>query len=255
MPATPCRTGGDILIETDNAELRDGDCGLHGSTVPGKYVVLAVSDSGCGMDAETASHIFEPFFTTKEQGKGTGLGLATVFGIVEQSSGHIFVQSEPGHGTNFKIYLPTVEHAVRSDSPAPSDTSVRGDETILLVEDQEAVRESAAEYLAENGYTVLKASVGSEALEIAKRRKQPIHLLLTDVVMPQMSGRELSEKITRNHPETKVIFMSGYSNNLLSNQQVLDPKRELVQKPFLLTTLGQRIREILTGGLAAGAGK
>jgi two-component system cell cycle sensor histidine kinase/response regulator CckA len=245
--------GGDILIETDNAELRDGDCGLHGSTVPGKYVVLAVSDSGCGMDAETVSHIFEPFFTTKEQGKGTGLGLATVFGIVEQSSGHIFVQSEPGHGTTFKIYLPTVEDAVPSDSPAPSDASVRGDETILLVEDQEAVRESAAEYLAENGYTVLKASVGSEALEIAKRRKQPIHLLLTDVVMPQMSGRELSEKITRIHPETKVIFMSGYSNNLLSNQQVLDPKHELVQKPFRLTTLGRRIREILTSGLAAGA--
>ena len=186
---------------------------------------------------------------------GTGLGLATVFGTVERSSGHIFVQSEPGHGTTFKIYLPTVEDTVRSDSPAPSDASVRGDHTILLVEDQEAVRESAAEYLAENGYTVLKASVGSEALEIAKRRKQPIHLLLTDVVMPQMSGRELSEKITRIHPETKVIFMSGYSNNLLSNQQVLDPKHELVQKPFRLTTLGRRIREILTGGLAAGAGK
>ena len=168
--------------------------------------------------------------------------------------GHIFMQSEPGHGTTFKIYLPTVEDAVRSDSPAPSDASVRRRDH-PSGGGSGAVRESAAEYLAENGYTVLKASVGSEALEIAKRRKQPIHLLLTDVVMPQMSGRELSEKITRIHPETKVIFMSGYSNNLLSNQQVLDPKHELVQKPFRLTTLGRRIREILTCGLAAGAGK
>jgi two-component system cell cycle sensor histidine kinase/response regulator CckA len=253
--------GGEILIETDNAELdaaylehtdlhyadlNDADGGLQKPTGAGKYVMLAVSDNGCGMDAETRAHIFEPFFTTKAQGKGTGLGLATVFGIVQQSAGHIFLQSEPGSGTTFKIYLPRVQEEARlDDGAATCNVSVRGDETILLVEDQEAVRESAAEYLADNGYTVFKASRGSEALDIAERHDQPIHLLLTDVVMPQMSGRELSEKITRIHPETKVIFMSGYSNNLLSNRQILDPKHELLQKPFRLAALGQRIREAL----------
>jgi two-component system, cell cycle sensor histidine kinase and response regulator CckA len=260
--------GGEILIETDNAELDDvhledadlhyadlhctdpddAHSGLQKATAAGKYVMLAVSDNGCGMDAETRAHIFEPFFTTKEQGKGTGLGLATVFGIVQQSSGRIFLQSEPGSGTTFKIYLPRVQEEARvDDGAATCNVSLRGDETVLLVEDQEAVRESAAEYLAENGYTVLKASRGSEALDIAERHSRPIHLLLTDVVMPQMSGRELSEKITSIHPETKVIFMSGYSNNLLSNRQVLDPKHELLQKPFRLATLGQRIREALAG--------
>ncbi len=248
--------GGEIIIETSNADLDQSGRESQKASEPGRFVMLAVSDNGCGMDAETKAHIFEPFFTTKEQGKGTGLGLATVFGIVDQNSGHIFVHSEPGHGTTFKVYLPHVATEVRSEETAtPSGADCSGNETILLVEDQEAVRESAAEYLTENGYTVLRASRGLEALEIAQQHEDPIHLLLTDVVMPQMSGRELSERITNIHPETKVIFMSGYSNNLLSNQQVLDPKHELLQKPFRLEALGQRIRETLTNRRAASAGK
>jgi len=248
--------GGEIIIETGNADLDQGACEPENAPEPGRFVMLAVSDNGCGMDAETKAHIFEPFFTTKEQGKGTGLGLATVFGIVNQNSGSIFVHSEPGHGTTFKIYLPHVGTAEQSeDISIPRGLDVSGDETILLVEDQEAVRESAAEYLAENGYSVLTASRGLEALEIAQQRKEPIHLLLTDVVMPHMSGRELSVRLTSIHPETKVIFMSGYSNNLLSNQQVLDPRHELLQKPFRLEALGQRIRETLSNRRAARGGK
>jgi two-component system cell cycle sensor histidine kinase/response regulator CckA len=250
------QNGGEIIIETSNADLDQSGRESQKASEPGRFVMLAVSDNGCGMDAETKAHIFEPFFTTKEQGKGTGLGLATVFGIVDQNSGHIFVHSEPGHGTTFKVYLPHVATEFRSEeTPTTSGADCSGDETILLVEDQEAVRESAAEYLTENGYTVLRTSRGLEALEIAQQHEEPIHLLLTDVVMPQMSGRELSERIRNIHPETKVIFMSGYSNNLLSNQQVLDPKHELLQKPFRLEALGQRIRETLTNRRAASAGK
>lgn len=248
--------GGEIIIETGNADLDQRDREALNSPGPGRFVMLAVSDNGCGMDAETKAHIFEPFFTTKEQGKGTGLGLATVFGIVNQSSGCIFVHSEPGHGTTFKIYLPHIANEMESqDISVLGAVDVSGDETILLVEDQEAVREAAAEYLAVNGYTVLTASRGSEALKIAQQRKEPIHILLTDVVMPQMSGRELAERLTLIHPETKVIFISGYSNNLLSNQQVLDPKHQLLQKPFRLESLGQLIREALTNRRAASAGK
>jgi len=237
--------GGEVLIETGNAELDqvDSDASTPGS---GKYVTLAVSDTGCGMNAETKSHIFEPFFTTKEQGKGTGLGLATVFGIVKQSSGQIFLQSEPGVGTTFKVYFPRVEETSSAQGTDPHTASVLGHETILLVEDEAAVREPAAEYLTENGYTILTARNGAEALEIAAQHSGPIHLLLTDVVMPQMSGKELSEKFAGLHPGARIVFMSGYSNNLLSNQQALDQKHVLLQKPFRLATLGQRIREALS---------
>lgn len=248
--------GGEIIIETANADQDHGGREPHHAPRPGRFVMLAVSDNGCGMDAETKSHIFEPFFTTKEQGKGTGLGLATVSGIVGQNSGCIFVHSEPGHGATFKIYLPHVGTEVQSEeTPTTCGADCSGDETILLVEDQEAVRESAAEYLTGNGYTVLKASRGLEALDIAQQREEPIHLLITDVVMPQMSGRELSEQVTSIHPETKVIFMSGYSNNLLSDQQVLHPKHELLQKPFRLEALGQRIRKALRNRRSASAGQ
>jgi two-component system cell cycle sensor histidine kinase/response regulator CckA len=246
--------GGTILVETGNVERDRTDCGLQGPVPAGDYVMLAVSDNGCGMNAETQAHIFEPFFTTKEQGKGTGLGLAIVFGIVKQSAGHIFVHSEPDHGTTFKIYLPRVEAAADTDDSDTGNASVKGDETILLVEDEEAVRESAAEYLVENGYTVLKAREGLEALKIAQEHTQPIHLMLTDLIMPNISGRELSEKIAGIHPETKVVFMSGYSNNLLSNEQVLDPKHVLLQKPFRLSILGQRIRETLGRSNTASVG-
>jgi CheY-like chemotaxis protein len=234
--------GGEIVIETDNAEL---DCDSRNHPVAGSYVVLAVSDNGCGMDAKTKSHIFEPFFTTKEQGKGTGLGLATVFGIVKQSGGHIFVQSEPGHGTTFKIYFPRVQEEVLPMERHVVDASFRGTETILIVEDEEAVRKSAAEYLRDNGYTVLAAGSGPAALQIAQEYSEPIHLLLTDLVMPKMSGRELAERMKTIHPRTKVVFMSGYSNNLLSSQQILERGHTLLQKPFRLATLGQCIRQTL----------
>ena len=246
--------GGEVLIETANAQLDQAkrESEPKGS---GEYIMLAVSDSGCGMDAETKSHIFEPFFTTKEQGKGTGLGLATVFGIVKQSSGQIFVQSERGVGTTFKVYFPRVEGAASVDIASRQSSSVVGHETILLVEDEASVREPAAEYLAENGYTVLTASNGAEALDIAARHKNPVHLLLTDVVMPQMSGKELSDKFAALYPQAKIVFMSGYSNNLLSNQQALDPGHILLQKPFRLSALGQCVRDALNGaslGTSAG---
>jgi CheY-like chemotaxis protein len=236
--------GGKLIIRTDKGPSPPVPNGVVNTAA--SYIVLTVGDNGCGMDADTQSHIFEPFFTTKDQGKGTGLGLSTVFGIVKQSSGHISVQSEVGQGTTFSIHLPCVEEeGIQAEEAVPSGVAVAGTETILIVEDEEAVRKSAAEFLAENGYKVLEAAEGSEALKIAEQYSQPIHLLLTDVIMPGMSGRELSERITPIHPETKVLFMSGYSNNLLSERQILDSRFVLLQKPFLLTGLGRSIREIL----------
>ncbi len=235
--------GGEVLIETQNAELEPVAADLDATPASANFIMLSVSDTGCGMDSETKSHIFEPFFTTKEQGKGTGLGLATVFGIVKQSGGQIFVRSEPGFGTTFKIYFPRIEETVASAKSEIQPGSVRGRETILLVEDEVAVRESTAEYLSENGYTVLKAKKGSEALEIAEQHEGPIHLLLTDVVMPQMNGKELSEKFGRLYPTARIIFMSGYSNHFLSEQQAVDQGHILLPKPFRLATLGQCIRE------------
>jgi len=246
--------GGRLVIETGNVELDGADCPTDHQGKGGEYVMVAVSDNGCGMDAETKSHLFEPFFTTKEQGKGTGLGLAIVFGIVKQSGGQIFVQSEPGLGTTFKVYFPFVSAALQVPNP-DHEVPVSGFETILLVEDEESVRESTAEYLTENGYTVLKARGGPEALQMAERYHRPIDLLLTDLVMPQMSGRELSERITTIRPEIRIVFMSGYSNNLLSNQQVLDPKHALLQKPFRLAVLGRRLREVLGRNRSKAAGQ
>ncbi len=236
--------GGEVLIETSNAELDPTDA--DGNPMQSHdYVMLSVTDTGCGIDAATKPHIFEPFFTTKEQGKGTGLGLATVFGIVKQSSGQIFLQSEPGMGTTFKVYFPRVEQPKENASAEHQNAPVAGHETILLVEDQAAIRESAAEYLVENGYTVLQAENGVEALKIVSEHTGMVHLLLTDVVMPKMSGKELSEKFSAVYPEARVVFMSGYSNNVLSNHQAVDCKHMLLQKPFRLSMLGQSIRDAL----------
>jgi two-component system, cell cycle sensor histidine kinase and response regulator CckA len=249
--------GGYILIETENSEFDSGEQASNGAPANKKYVMVAVSDNGCGMDSATKAQIFEPFFTTKGQGKGTGLGLAVVSDIVKQSGGHTFVQSEVGLGTTFKIYFPLVDSEVldEDDTAETLDSSIRANETILLVEDEDTVRESIAEYLKQKGYTVLKANGGPEALALAFKSQQRIHLMLTDVIMPQMSGRELAGKIMDLHPEVKTVFMSGYSNNLLSTRQVLDPRHVLLQKPVRLTALAKRLREILDRNSAAGAGK
>jgi two-component system, cell cycle sensor histidine kinase and response regulator CckA len=239
--------GGEVLIETANAEL-DSSVSDQSANPSFDYVMLSVSDTGCGIDDEIKSHIFEPFFTTKEQGKGTGLGLATVFGIVKQSNGQIFLQSEPGRGTIFKVYFPRVNSVPESVSPDRQSIPQSGCETILLVEDQLAIRESTAEYLTENGYTVLQAQNGAEALDAVAKHRGPIHLLLTDVVMPQMSGKELAEKLAVIHPGASVVFMSGYSSNVLSNDLAVDQKYLLLRKPFRLARLGQALREVLDEG-------
>ncbi len=218
------------------------------------YVLVSVSDNGCGMDATTKSHMFEPFFTTKEQGKGTGLGLAIVFGIVQHSGGHILVHSEPGVGTTFKIYLPVVEASVQATRDDKQDARIQGTGTILLIEDEDGVRNSAAEYLTENGYTVLKAKSGPEALQMAKNHDGTIDLVLTDVVMPRMSGPEVAEKIRKERPQIRVVFMSGYSNNLLTNQELLDPQHILLRKPFRLASLGRCIADSLRASKQAAAG-
>ena len=244
--------GGHILIDTENSEFDSGD---QAPNVPANtpLVMIGISDSGCGMDASTKAQIFEPFFTTKEQGKGTGLGLAIVADIVKQSGGHIFLQSAAGLGTTFKIYLPRVDAAVQTETVQTTDISAHANETILLVEDEDTVRESIADYLMQTGYAVLKANGGPQALAIASEPGRSIDLMLTDVIMPQMSGRELADKIQALHPEIKTIFMSGYSSNLLSNRQVLDPRHVLLQKPLRLTELAKALREMLDRSKAASA--
>ena len=245
--------GGHILIDTENSGLDVED---QSSNTPGNTpsVMIVVSDSGCGMDAFTKAQIFEPFFTTKEQGKGTGLGLAIVGDIVKQSGGRVFLQSEVGLGTTFKIYLPRIDEAVQTDTAETVNISAQANETILLVEDEDTVRESIADYLLQTGYAVLKANGGPHALAIASEPGRSIDLMLTDVIMPQMSGRELADKIQALHPEIKTVFMSGYSSNLLSNRQVLDPRHVLLQKPLRLTQLAKALRDMLDRSKAAGAG-
>ncbi|OLD23708.1 MAG: hypothetical protein AUI18_10985, partial [Candidatus Rokubacteria bacterium 13_1_40CM_2_70_45] len=206
--------GGKLLFETDNATLDEVYARQHIPTQPGSYVRLAVSDTGCGMDEATQSRIFEPFFTTKEQGKGTGLGLSTVYGIVKQSGGYIWVYSEPGQGTTFKIYLPRVAAPADSVLPVTHWSKLpQGTETLLLVEDEPEVRWLVRDMLQHLGYTILEARHGIEAQVLSIQHPGPIHLLITDVVMPQMSGREIAEQLRSEHPETKVLYMSGYTDD------------------------------------------
>jgi CheY-like chemotaxis protein len=239
--------GGRITIETQNVEIDDAAAARHVGMRPGPFVLLAVSDNGAGMDAETQAHIFDPFFTTKEQGKGTGLGLSTVYGIVKQSGGYIFVHSEVGRGTSFKIYLPRVERATDDPLPARVSPPLAGpaEETILLVEDEEMVRELVRQLLAQQGYTVLSASGGAEAITLCQRHTGPIHLLLTDVVMPQMSGQELSIFLASLHPETRVLYMSGYTDDAIVHRGVLQPGTAFIQKPFTPEALEVSIRRVL----------
>lgn len=238
--------GGTLTIETTNVELDEQYARTHADTAPGRYVMFGVSDTGHGMDEQTQAHLFEPFFTTKEKGKGTGLGLATVYGIVKQSGGNIWVHSEPGHGTTFKVYLPRVEGATAPLAEAkPTVELPIATETVLIVEDNTGVRALARKILERSGYTVLDAANGAEALAICERHAGAIHLLLTDVVMPGMDGRALAARVARLRPEIMVLYTSGYTDNGIAQHGILDAGTAFLQKPYGLDVLTQKVREVL----------
>jgi PAS domain S-box-containing protein len=240
--------GGKITLETKNAQLDAAYAQDHPDVQPGPYVLLAVSDTGHGMDAATQARIFEPFFTTKEQGKGTGLGLAMVYGFIKQSSGHIAVYSEPGRRATFKLYLPQVQGMVSSSKSSPGLT--KGTETVFLVEDEDGVRALARHLLQSCGYTVLEASNGKEALRIAERHLGTIHLLITDVVMPQgLGGRQVAEAVRARHPEARVLFVSGYTDDAVVRHGILEERTSFLQKPFTPAALAQKVREVLDLGM------
>src|SRR5439155_678671 len=238
--------GGKLTLETGNVDLGASYAADHYPARAGPFVLLAVSDTGIGMNEETQAHMFEPFFTTKERGKGTGLGLATVYGIIKQSGGFIWVYSEVGHGTTFKLYLPRVEElAERAAAPAQARTRpARGTETVLVVEDEAPVRNVARQVLERHGYTVLEAPSAEAALDIATRYSGAIHLLLTDVVMPGLNGRELASRLADLRPDARVIFMSGYTDDAVTRHGVLEPGSAYVQKPFTPDSIARRVREV-----------
>jgi CheY-like chemotaxis protein len=239
-------TGGKILLETDSVILDEPYADTHNEILPGKYAILSISDNGEGMDDYVKSHIFEPFYTTKETGKGTGLGLATTHGIVSQSEGHIAVYSEVGRGTTLRIYLPLVEAPGQEQVPAtaPSEAPT-GTETILLIEDEEGVRRFSRRVLEAAGYQVLTAALGEDALELARSHTGPIHLLVTDVVMPRMSGPQAAEALQEKNPNLKVLFMSGYTDDAVIRYGVLRAQTPYLAKPFTPAALARKVREIL----------
>jgi len=242
--------GGQLLIETRNAEVGDLHPRLRDGVRPGRYVMLIVSDTGIGMDSETQAHMFEPFFTTKEPGKGTGLGLPIVYGVVKQTGGWTHVDSKPGRGTTFEIYLPWAEETETNGAPV-SDlegdlaAAPKGTETILLVEDETGIRELATDFLREQGYKVLHAMDGNEALRIAQGHEELIHLLLTDMAMPNVGGKELANRLRQVRPETKVLFMSGYPDDPASEEGEVGESATLLQKPFSLDVLAHKVRTLL----------
>jgi two-component system cell cycle sensor histidine kinase/response regulator CckA len=238
--------GGKLTLETENMDLDEAYAREHPPLLPGRYVMLAVSDTGMGMTPSTQAHIFEPFFTTKEVGKGTGLGLATVYGIVKQSGGNIWVYSEPGKGTTFKIYLPRVDQSAAAVRPEKRMATVQnGTETILLVEDDSQLRQLTSAVLTECGYKVLAAAGTEEGLALCRANHHDIHLLVTDVIMPGMNGRQLAEQVKQISPSTKVLYVSGYTNNAIVHYGVLDPGLWFLPKPFSLTALVAKVREVL----------
>jgi CheY-like chemotaxis protein len=239
MPA-----GGSLTISTSNVELTERDVLSLPGIRPGPYVMLAITDSGIGMDEATQIRIFEPFFTTKEAG-GTGLGLSIVWGIVHQSGGAVQVQSRVGQGTTFSVYLPRVEEDVRpEDTPIPSALPERG-ETILLIEDDSEVRTLAQEVLEARGYRILAADLPGEALEIAGAHPGPIHLLLTDVVMPGASGRQIADRLAVTRPEMRVLYMSGYMDDTILRHGISEQEIAFLPKPFAPNTLARKVREVL----------
>jgi signal transduction histidine kinase len=241
--------GGRLTIETTDVELDEEYASKHATVRPGSYVMVAVSDNGMGMDNETQTHMFEPFFTTKEKGKGTGLGLATVYGIVKQSGGYIWVYSEPGKGTTFKIYLPRAEAGIQqADAERVSSAILKGEETVLVVEDEGMLLELACEFLQSSGYAVLEAGNGSKAVEISRGHRGPIHLLMTDAVMPGMSGRELAQRLHDDRPDIKVLYVSGYTDDSVLRNGLLEPGTAFLQKPFTRDSLARKVREVLDRG-------
>ena len=237
--------GGKLTLETSAVELDEVYARTHWPATVGRFALLTVSDTGIGMSEQTRARIFEPFFTTKEVGKGTGLGLATVYGIVKQSGGFIWVYSEPGQGTTFKIYLPRVDDPRPAGVQATTGPSLLGNETILLTEDSSALRATAHQILTRYGYTVLDAPSSTAALTLARSSDGPIHLLLTDVVMPGMSGRELAEQFSAKRPGVKVLYMSGYTDDAVVRHGVLRPGIAYLQKPFTPETLARKVRDVL----------
>jgi CheY-like chemotaxis protein len=239
---------GQLIIETGGRTLDKDFCAVRPGFHPGRYVLLTVRDNGCGMESETLDHIFEPFFTTKELGKGTGLGLATVYGMVKQNKGFIDVVSTPGLGTTFTVYLP--RHDAKQEQPdqdLPAASTPEGRETILLVEDEPVILEMTSQMLKDFGYTVLKASSPGEAIRLAREYSGSIHLLLTDVVMPEMNGRNLARILLSLYPEMKRLFMSGYTADVIAHHGVLNEGVAFIQKPFSIQDLGNRIRGVLEG--------
>jgi two-component system cell cycle sensor histidine kinase/response regulator CckA len=240
------RDTGKITVETSAVTFDETHCATHVGSVPGEYVLLAVSDNGCGMDPETRSHLFEPFFTTKKVGKGTGLGLATVYGMVKQNNGFIDVYTEPGQGTTFKIYLPRdTAEAGRITKMDAAQPAARGRETILLVEDEPMILDITVKILERQGYTVMAASTPGEAIRLAREHAGEIHLLMTDVVMPEMNGKDLAKNLLSLYPNLKRLFMSGYTADIIAHHGVLDEGVHFIQKPFSVKKLAGQVREVL----------
>ncbi len=239
--------GGRLTIQTGHAELDEDYARDHVGARPGNYVMLAVADTGCGMDKETRSMLFEPFFTTKEKGKGTGLGLASVYGIVKQSGGNIWVYSEPGRGTTFKIYLPRTEpETVEKSTPVHAEAATAEGVRILVVEDDKALRRLCERMLSRLGYRPVIAADGADALRRVEEKESPPDLLMTDVVMPDMSGPALAARLQQKWPDLKVLYMSGYTDNAIVHHGVLDPGVNFIEKPFTARDLADKVQRVLS---------